>query len=78
MLNSLCTNNKVSIRVFLLHSELEKEDFEYLKEVLKDFQIEIISLKVDSYYLVNACLETKCGALKCIIAYYYRKCSLWK
>ena len=47
MLYSLCVNNKVSLRVFLLHSELEESDFQCLRDILKEFDIEIISLQVD-------------------------------
>ena len=48
MLHSLCVNNKVPIRVFLLHSELEESDFQCLRDALKLFDIEIISLKVNA------------------------------
>ena len=48
MLHSLCMNNPVSIRAFLLHSELLDEDIQLLRESLHDFDIKIIPLKVDS------------------------------
>ena len=48
MLYSLCKNNETPIRAFLLHSELEEADFICLRKSLEDFQIEIISLQVDS------------------------------
>ena len=47
MLYSLCVNNKVPLRIFLLHSDLEEQDIQYLKEALKEFDVKIIALKVD-------------------------------
>ena len=48
MLHSLCMNNPVSIRAFLLHSELLNEDIQLLRESLHNLDIKIIPLKVDS------------------------------
>lgn len=47
MLISLCENNKEHINAFLLHSELENEDITKLNEALNDYDITIISLKID-------------------------------
>lgn len=48
MLHSLCVNNKMPIRAFLLHNELEESDFQCLRDALKAFDIEIVSLKVNA------------------------------
>ena len=48
MLRSLCMNNPVSIRAFILHSELENSDIQGLIHSLKDFDIELVPLMVDS------------------------------
>jgi len=46
MLQSLCMNNKMPIRAFLLHSELEDSDIQVLEDALHEFDIEIVPLKV--------------------------------
>lgn len=48
MLTSLCVNNKEHIDAYLLHSELENEDIGILQDSLKQYDISIISLKVDA------------------------------
>lgn len=48
MLFSLCINNKKPIRAFLLHSELDENDIQLLKHGMKNLDIEIVPLKVDS------------------------------
>ncbi len=47
MLTSLCVNNGEHIDAYLLHSELEEEDIRILEDSLKQYDISIISLKVD-------------------------------
>jgi lipopolysaccharide biosynthesis glycosyltransferase len=47
MLVSLCENNPEHIDAYLLHSELEEKDITKLKEALENYDITIISLKVD-------------------------------
>lgn len=48
MLTSLCANNTVEhIRVFVLHHELDDDDFRLLEECLDSYDIEIVSLKID-------------------------------
>ena len=47
MLYSLCVNNRVAIRVFLLHSELEESDIKVLENALREFDIEIVPLKIN-------------------------------
>lgn len=47
MLISLCENNQEHIDAYLLHSELEEKDITKLEEVLKKYDIRIISLKID-------------------------------
>ena len=48
MLHSLCKNNNVPVRAFLLHSELKECDIQYLREALADFDVEIVPLKVNT------------------------------
>ena len=48
MLQSLCVNNERPIRAFLLHTELELSDIKCLEDSLKDFDIEIIAIKMDT------------------------------
>lgn len=48
MLHSLCVNNMEPVRAFLLHNELEEQDILCLKTALKDFDIEIVPLKVNA------------------------------
>lgn len=47
MLTSLCENNKEHINAFILNSELDEDDISKLKVSLKNYDIDIISLKVD-------------------------------
>lgn len=48
MLTSLCKNNTTEhIRVFVLHHELDDDDFQLLRECLNNYDIEIISLIID-------------------------------
>lgn len=47
MLHSLCQNNPVPVRAFLLHSELADPDILLLKDSLSAFNIEIVPLAVN-------------------------------
>lgn len=47
MLRSLCMNNRVPVRAFLLHSELTESDIRCLVNSLDGFDIEIVPLKVN-------------------------------
>lgn len=47
MLTSLCENNKEHIDAYVLHSELEDNDFETMRSALNKYDICMISLKVD-------------------------------
>lgn len=51
MLTSLSINNKDHIDLFLLHSELDENDFEKIRDSLSTYDIEIIPLKIDNSML---------------------------
>lgn len=67
MLSSLCTNNKESVRAFLLHSELEQTDIKLLQTILQQFDIEIVFLKIDSNLFDARILTTDLWSIE---AYY--------
>lgn len=48
MLTSLCINNPVHINAYLMHSELETSDFEWIKNQLSEYDISILPLKIDN------------------------------
>lgn len=51
MLTSLGMNNKCHINLYILHSELDENDFEKIEESLSNFDIKIIPLKIDNSML---------------------------
>lgn len=51
MLTSLCKNNDEHIDLYLLHSELDKKDFEQFENALTNFDIGVIPLKIDNSML---------------------------
>lgn len=47
MLTSLCINNPVHIDAYLLHCELTDKDIDFIEESLKNYDINIIPLKIN-------------------------------
>lgn len=47
MLTSLCENNPIHIRAYILHSELTSDDIRYMQECLVQYDIVLVSLFVD-------------------------------
>lgn len=47
MLTSLCKNNPVHIDAYLLHSELSKDDIQYMRDCLVQYDISLIPFAID-------------------------------
>ena len=64
MLTSLCINNPVHIDAYLLHCELSENDIALITNSLKDYDVNIIPMKIDSHIFSKKMPVTKIWSIE--------------